>query len=150
MNEQKKLPSAVLLFALVFIVAACAAGMSIALYTKFQKPTHQNAHDWIHTQLAIITEQDRELEHIERNYRVQRRELEQNLLLANRKLAEAILADGKDSQRVHGAIEKIHLHMGTIHDVPLSDRSESLPGSRKIQIVAQRPVNRLFHPSPRR
>ena len=79
----KKLPSAVLLFALVFIVAACAAGMSIALYTKFQKPTHQNAHDWIHTQLEITAEQDRLLEPIERNYRAQRRELEQNLLLAN-------------------------------------------------------------------
>jgi len=115
----KKLPSAVLLFALVFIVAACAAGVSIALYSTFQKPSHKSAHDWIHTQLELTTEQDRALEPIEKNYRAQSRELEQNLLLANRDLAKAILADGKDSQRVHEAIEKIHLHMGTLQKLTI-------------------------------
>ncbi len=115
----KKLPSVLLLFGLVFIVAACAAGVSIALYSKFQKSTHQNAHDWIHSQLGLTAEQDRSLEPIEKNYRAQRRELEQQLLLGNRELAEAILADGKDSQRVHEAVEKIHVYMGTLQKLTI-------------------------------
>jgi len=115
----KKLPSVLLLFGMVFLVAACAAGVSIALYSKLDKPADQNAHDWIHSQLGITAEQVRSLEPIERNYRAQRRDLEQQLLLANRELAEAVLADGKDSQRVKDAIEKIHVHMGTLQQLTI-------------------------------
>lgn len=96
------------------MVAASAACLSIMLYSNWHKPEPQNAHDWIHTQLALSAEQDVALEPIEKRYRSERNNLEQQLTLANRELAEAILADGRDSERVHAAIEKIHLHMGAL------------------------------------
>lgn len=115
----KRLSSALILLGVVVLLAAGAACLSIALYSKWHEPTYQNAHDWIHTQLNLSAEQDRALEPIEKRYRSERQNLEQQLTLANRELAEAILADGRDSERVHFAIEKIHLHMGALQRVTI-------------------------------
>lgn len=110
----KKLPSVLLLFGLVFIVAASAACLSLMLYGNWHKAAPHDAHDWIHTQLTLTAEQDIALEPIEKRYRSERHNLEQQLTLANRELAEAILADGRDSDRVNASIGEIHLHMGAL------------------------------------
>lgn len=110
----KKIPSALLLVGLVFLVAACAAVLSIGLYSQWHKPTAREAHDWIHTQLGLTAQQDVALAPIEDRYRAARHSLEQDLLLANRELAEAILADGYASQRVDSAVARIHMHMGAL------------------------------------
>lgn len=89
------------------------------LYSRFQKPAHQNAHDWIHTQLGLTSEQDKALEPIEKRYREKRRELEQQLRLGNMELAEGILADGRDSNRVNQSIEKIHGTMGSLQTLTI-------------------------------
>lgn len=123
----KSFPSTLLLLAAVFLVAACAACVSIALYPRFQKPAYQNAHDWIHTQLGLTPEQDKLLIPIEKSYRSKRHDLEQQLVLANRELAEAILADGQDSIRVHKAIEKIHASMGDLQKVTIGHVFEMKP-----------------------
>jgi len=115
----KRLSSALILLGVVVLLAAGAACLSISLYSKWHKPAYQNAHDWIHTQLNLSAEQDLALEPIEKRYRSERQNLEQQLTLANRELAEAILADGRDSERVHSAIEKIHLHMGALQRVTI-------------------------------
>jgi len=115
----KKLQSVLFLLLVVFVVACVASCLAIVLSNKWQKPVSQNAHDWIHSQLALTTEQEKALEPIEKRYRDRRRELEQRLLLANRELAEAILADGRDSTRVHDAIEKIHADMGELQKVTI-------------------------------
>jgi Spy/CpxP family protein refolding chaperone len=123
----KKLPSALLLLGLVFLVAAVAACLSHALYTKWQRPAYQNAHDWIHTQLNLTTKQDEALVPIEKNYHATRYDLEQQLVLANRELAEAILSDGRESNRVHAAIEKIQVHMGALQKLTIRHVFEMKP-----------------------
>jgi len=115
----RKTSTALILLGIVVLVAAGAACLSIMLYSDWHKPVQQNAHDWIHTQLALSAEQDVALEPIEKRYRSERNNLEQQLTLANRELAEAILADGRDSERVHAAIEKIHLHMGALQKLTI-------------------------------
>lgn len=115
----RKTSSALILLGIVVLVAAGAACVSIMLYSKWHKPAQQNAHDWIHTQLNISAEQDLALVHIEERYRSERHNLEQQLTLANRELAEAVLADGRDSERVNAAIEKIHLHMGALQKLTI-------------------------------
>lgn len=115
----KKLPSALLFFLVIFAVAVCASCLAIVLQGKWQKSAHQNAHDWIHTQLGLTAEQERALEPIEKRYRDKRSDLEHRLALDNRELAEAILADGRDSVRVHAAIEKIHRDMGELQKVTI-------------------------------
>ncbi len=115
----KRSSSALILLGIVGLVAASAACLSIMLYSNWHKPVQQNAHDWIHTQLNITAEQDLALAPIEKRYRSERNNLEQQLTLANRELAEAILADGRESERVHAAIEKIHVHMGALQRVTI-------------------------------
>lgn len=123
----KKLHSALLFLGLVFLVAAVAACLSLAIYTKWQRPAYQNAHDWIHTQLNLTAKQDEALVPIEKNYRAKRHDLEQQLLLANRELAEAILSDGRESDRVHVAIEKIQVHMGALQVLTIRHVFEMKP-----------------------
>jgi len=143
----KKLPSALLLLGVVFLVAAVAACLSIAIYSRWQKPTYQNAHDWIHTQLALTPEQDKLLEPIEKRYRSARHDLEQQLVLANREFAEAILADGRDSDRVHTAIEKIHAHMGALQKVTIGHVFEMQPvlSAEQYQKLLNLTANALYN-----
>ncbi len=115
----RRLHSVLFLLLVVFVVACVASCLAIVLSNKWQKPAAQNAHDWIHSQLALTADQEKALEPIEKRYRDKRRELEQRLLLANRELAEAIVADGRDSTRVHDAIEKIHVDMGELQKVTI-------------------------------
>ncbi|MGC1479364.1 MAG: periplasmic heavy metal sensor [Chthoniobacterales bacterium] len=116
----KKLPSFLLFLAIIVVVAACAAGVCVALYSRWQEPVPENAHDWVHSQLAMTEEQEAALVPIERRYREQRERLEHEMQLANDALADAILADGRESERVHDAIEQIHLHMGDLQKVTIA------------------------------
>jgi Spy/CpxP family protein refolding chaperone len=115
----KKLPSVLVLLLVVFVVACVASFIAIALSNKWQKPVDRDSHYWIHTQLGLTAEQEKALEPIEKNYRDARANLEQRLVLANRELAEAILAVGRDSDRVHDAIEKIHTDMGDLQKLTI-------------------------------
>jgi Spy/CpxP family protein refolding chaperone len=115
----KKKPSALLFLLVVFAVAAISSCVSILLYERTQRTAHLNSHDWTHTQLHLTPEQKSALEPVERRYAEKRHVLEQQMGLANRELAEAILADGKDSDRVHTAIEKIHERMGRLQGVTI-------------------------------
>ncbi|MEI8313170.1 MAG: periplasmic heavy metal sensor, partial [Verrucomicrobiota bacterium] len=54
------------------------------------------------------------LDAIEKRYHEKRWHFEQEMTLANQELAEAIRSEGKDSERVHAAIGKIHSNMGEL------------------------------------
>jgi len=116
----KKNPSILVLLLVVSVVAAIASCLSIMLYNKMKGVPHPNGHVWIHTQLGLTLEQKKALEAIEKIYQAKRQALEQQMVLANRELAEAILADGKDSERVHAAIGRIHERMGELQKVTIS------------------------------
>jgi len=118
-RSMKKLPSFFLFLAIVSVVAACAAGVGVAIYAKWRPPVLTTAHDWGHSDLGITAEQEKELVPIEQRYHARRNQLEHRMQEANAKLAEAILADGCDSERVHRAIEQIHKDMGDIQKVTI-------------------------------
>lgn len=115
----KKLPSFLLLLAIVGIVAACAAAMGVTLYAKLCPTIRLISHDWVHSELGITAEQEKELAPIEQRYRTERERLERRMQAANVELADAILADGRDSERVHQAIEQIHKDMGDVQKVTI-------------------------------
>jgi len=115
----KKVPSILLFLLVVFGVASISSCLSIMLYSKMKGAPRPNVHDGIHTQLDLTPEQKKALEPVEKIYQAKRQVLEQQMVLANRELAEAILADGKDSERVHAAIEKIHERMGELQKVTI-------------------------------
>lgn len=109
----KKPVAALVFLALVFVVAAAAAFLSNRVCCKME-PSHHDAHEWIHAQLGLTPDQDLRLDAIEKAYREKRRHFEREMAAANRELAEAIRFEGKDSERVHAAIGKIHSNMGEL------------------------------------
>ncbi len=113
----KNVPSALLFFLVVAAVAAGAARLSVVLSSKWEKSARQTPHGWIHTKLGLTPRQEMALAGIEQRYQEQRRKLEMELARANRDLADAILADGRETENVNGAIERIHAVMGQLQKV---------------------------------
>jgi Spy/CpxP family protein refolding chaperone len=142
----KKTPSALLFLLVVFAVAAVASCVSIVLYEMTQRTAHLNTHGWIHTQLHLTPEQKNALEPVEKRYAEKRHVLEHQMGLANRELAEAILADGKDSDRVHASIEKIHERMGQLQEVTIGHVFEmkEVLSPEQYQELLNRTANALY------
>ncbi len=109
----KKLATTILFLFLVFLVALFGARFSCVLFTN-ARPSHQDAHEWIHTQLGITAGQNTKLDAIEARYHGKRENLEQALSQANRELAQEIRSGGKDPERVNAAIAKLHSKMGEL------------------------------------
>lgn len=116
----KKLFAALLFLAVIGAAACTAAWFGSVLFDRRHHPSQETAHDWVHSQLELTDEQDAALIPIERDYHGRRDGLERALHEANVALAEAILADGRDSDRVHAAIEEIHSRMGDLQKVTIS------------------------------
>ena len=115
----KKIITALLFLLLVVVVAVVAARLSCMTICRM-RPSHQDAHDWIHTQLGLTPQQKSALDILEKPYHEKRNGFEQELSRANKELAEAIRSDGKDSERVNAAIGKIHSNMGELQMLTIS------------------------------
>lgn len=109
----KKLIASLLFLLLVFLVAVVGANLSCAM-CRNMRPSHQDAHDWIHTQLGLTSQQKASLEVLETRYHEKREGYERELSQANKELAQAIRSGGKDSERVNAAIGKLHSNMGEL------------------------------------
>jgi len=86
-----------------------------------------NWHQLLHNKLQITSEQDEKLAVIEKNYRQQRKYLEEQMRLANMELAEAIKADKSFSPNVQAATDKIHHAMGGLQKATLEHLFEMRP-----------------------
>ena len=73
-----------------------------------------NYHYWIHRELGLSAKQESDLEPIEAKFAGRRDELVASIREANRELAEALLADKSDSERVKDAVQKIHQCAGRV------------------------------------
>jgi Spy/CpxP family protein refolding chaperone len=78
-----------------------------------------NYHYWIHSELGLSAKQESALEPIEAKFAGRRDELFASIREANRELAEALLADKSDSERVKGAVQKIHRAQGELQQAVL-------------------------------
>ncbi len=105
-----------LLFLVIIGIVAGLTAVSVGLIStrwRQQSPSG-TAHTWVHSKLDITPQQEKSLAPIERNFSEQRRRLEEKMHQANVELAQAILDDGQQSERVNRAIESIHHHMGEL------------------------------------
>ena len=86
-----------------------------------RKPTEGpvNYHYWIHSELGLSVKQESDLEPIETKFARRRDELVLSIREANRELAEALLADKGDSQRVKDAVQRIHRAQGELQQAVL-------------------------------
>lgn len=133
-----KSSSRLLLFALLFAtVAGCAFYLSQYLLNRYVTGP-VNYHYWIHNQLRFTPKQESDLEPIEAKFAKRRDELVTVIRQANRELAEALLADKADSQRVKTAVQKIHSARGELQQAVLDHVFEMRP------VLTQQQYNRLI------
>jgi Spy/CpxP family protein refolding chaperone len=79
-----------------------------------------NYHYWIHRQLSLTESQEHDLEAIEAKFAQRKDELVASIREANRELAQALLADKSDSERVKAAVRKIHDLQGELQQTVLT------------------------------
>lgn len=114
----KTLGRLLLFVALVAAVAACAFLFSNH-FLRRPAAGPVNYHYWIHSQLSLSAKQESELEPIEAKFARRRDELVASIREANRELADALLADKRDSERVEAAVQKIHRAQGELQQAVL-------------------------------
>ena len=122
---KRVLPVLALLIA-VAVVASVACVLT-ARWTGGRHRGHADAHHWVHTQLALTADQEKQLGPIEQRYDEQRRHFSELIRVANMELAQALLADEGDSPRVKAAIAKIHDAQGQLQDATLRHVFEMKP-----------------------
>ena len=123
---KRALPVLVLLLA-VAVVASVACVLTARWTGAHHGGSHADAHHWIHTQLALTADQEKQLSPIEQRYDEQRRHFAELIRVANAELAQALLADEGDSPRVKAAIAKIHDAQGQLQDATLRHVFEMKP-----------------------
>ena len=101
-----------------------------------------NYHYWIHSELGLSAKQESDLEPIEAKFAGRRDELFASIREANRELAESLLADKGDSERVRDAVQKIHRAQGELQQAVLEHVFDMRPAltpeqyDRLIQLTA--------------
>jgi Spy/CpxP family protein refolding chaperone len=123
---RRVLPMLGLLLAVV-AVAAGACFLTMRLTQDRASMSHADAHLWIHTQLGLSDDQEKQLAPIEQRYDEQKKHFGELIRLANMELAQALLSDKDDSPRVKAAIAKIHQAQGELQDATLRHVFEMKP-----------------------
>ena len=108
-----------LLFVALFAAVAAGTFYLSSYFLRRSAAGAVNYHYWIHNQLSLSAKQESELGPIEAKFARRRDELVASIHEANRELAEALLADKSDSERVRGAVQKIHRAQGELQQAVL-------------------------------
>lgn len=82
---------------------------------------------WMEKQLDLTRQQKEALREVEQRFQERRQELRATIQAANAELAEAILADGRYSERVAAANAKIHAAQGELKKATLEHFFEMQP-----------------------
>lgn len=117
-------------------------------YLRDRAPSgHVEAHHWIHAQLGFNSQQEKELQPIEKRFDEQKRHYGELLRIANQELAQAIREDRADSQRVKDAVAKIHQAQGELQNATLQHIFEMKPVLRPEQYekLIQLTADALYH-----
>jgi nickel and cobalt resistance protein CnrR len=116
-----------LLFVVLFAaIAACAFYFS-SYFLRRSTAGPVNYHYWIHSQLGLSAKQENELEPLEAKFARRRDELVASIREADQELAEALLSDKGDSERVRTAVQKIHHAQGELQQAVLNHVFEMRP-----------------------
>lgn len=129
-----------LFLALVVVVAAAAAFVSMRALRSSAPP---DAHQWLHDQLNLSSDQDKKMAPAEKNFLAQRAKLIEEIRSANRDLAAAILSDGRWSPAVEAAIDRGQRAQGELqratvrHCLELSEYLTPEQSKRFLQLTAE-------------
>lgn len=115
----KRFAPALLLLLAVAAVAACSCWLT-GHYLRGRVPSeHVEAHRWIHSQLGLTAQQEKDLAPIEARFDEQKRHYFELLRIANQELAQAIREDRAQSARTSAAVGKIHQAQGELQNATL-------------------------------
>jgi len=106
----------------VLLIAAAAAIACYSVIRLFPRPVSMQTvdyHYWVHGKLGLTPAEEKALEPIEEKFANRRRQLMAQIREANRELAEAIISDRSDSERVKAAVDKIHRAQGQLQNAVL-------------------------------
>ena len=122
-------PLVVWISAFVLLAAVAALSALTALYwsTLNRIPPAQDYHGWIHEELGLSGEQERQMTPMERRFEETERHLQEVIRLANRELADAIAEDRDHSERVEEAVRRIHKAHGELQRTTLAHIFEMKP-----------------------
>jgi len=104
---------------LIAVISAAASWVTLRLISPEYAEPAVDYHQWIHDQLNMTEEQEKQLLPSERRYEESRRHLEEVIRIANADLAEAILRDKEYSPDVESAVAEIHEAMGRLQRATL-------------------------------
>lgn len=111
----------------VAVVCAVACYFTMRFTQERSRMSHADAHLWIHSQLGLSAEQEKQLAPIEHRYDEQKKHFGELIRLANMELGQALLSDKDDSPRVKAAVAKIHEAQGQLQDATLRHVFEMKP-----------------------
>ena len=106
-------------FAAVVLVAALSSFITMRWTESRQAARHVDAHEWLHSELKITTEQHKALEPIEEKFAARNRVLREQMRAANHALALAIKKGRPDSPEIAAAIGQVHLRMGELQQASI-------------------------------
>jgi nickel and cobalt resistance protein CnrR len=110
----------ILIFFLAVVVVAALSAMCTHRWMHSRPiPSEAAAHQWLHDELHLTSEQLKALEPIEARYAERQRTLTQQLREANRELARVMGEDKRYTPRVAAAVEMIHMRMGELQKASL-------------------------------
>ena len=116
----KRYVNAFLLIFVILVIAFSSLYFGQKMMHKHQGyHGHYNAHQYLHDQLNITEEQERELSKLEAKYQKQKKYLEEVMRLANMELANNIGEDRSYSENVQKSVDKIHKAMGGLQKLTL-------------------------------
>jgi Spy/CpxP family protein refolding chaperone len=105
---------------LLFTVAIIAfAACWTSNYFIHAKPMAMDAHDFLHKELNISDDQDRQLKDVEQRFADRKIVLEGTIREANAELGKAIVEDKHYSDRVKAAVNRIHAAQGELQKATL-------------------------------
>jgi Spy/CpxP family protein refolding chaperone len=109
----------VLLLVLVALVASLACWTTSHLFLVKSTAPAGDFHHWLHTQLGITPDQDKDLEQEESRFATQRKELIAEIQKDNADLATVIAQDREYSPRVMAAVEEAHHAQSMLEEATL-------------------------------
>jgi nickel and cobalt resistance protein CnrR len=126
---KKRYINALSLILIVLVVAFGAMYMS----HHYMNMSHDfmghsgDTHNYLHHELGITKDQEKQLQEIEANYQKRKLHLEETIRLANMELADAIKKNPSFTPEVQQAVDKIHQAMGELQKASLEHLFQMQP-----------------------
>ncbi len=128
------------------IICLFLGGILVDQYLLRNNKIDDNMHTFLHKQLGLSKEQDKNIADIEREFALKKNNIEKKIKQANIDLADAIKESGFESAKAKTAIDKIHDAMGEMQKLSLkhlADMESSLTEQQK-EKLKEKIVEQLY------